>query len=93
MGSEGLTLVTTSSFSDKTSATDKTVSDSVGLEDGSDGGLASNYQLRGSGAISTIADITPKTLTVSGVTAANKTYDGLTLATLSGWRARWPGRC
>ena len=54
------------------------------MADGSNGGLAGNYQLSGSGAISTIADITPKELTVSGVTAANKTYDGTTLATLSG---------
>ena len=47
------------------------------------GADAVNYALTSSSA-SLSADITPKGLTVSGVTAANKVYDGSTLATLSG---------
>jgi hypothetical protein len=44
---------------------------------------ASNYILQNTLATTT-ADITPKPLTVSGITAADKTYDGTTTATLLG---------
>ena len=47
------------------------------------GADAGNYTLSTSSA-STSADITPKPLSVSAVTAANKVYDGSTAATLSG---------
>ncbi|PJD00060.1 hypothetical protein GQ37_000005, partial [Janthinobacterium sp. BJB1] len=50
------------------------------------GGLASNYQLPGLGAASAsnAVFITPKALTVSGISATSKVYDGTTAATLSG---------
>jgi hypothetical protein len=45
------------------------------------GSEASNYQLSSSGAV-TKANITPISLTVNGIAAADKTYDGNTSATL-----------
>jgi len=49
-------------------------------------GLASNYQLPSLGAASAsnAVFITPKALTISGISASNKVYDGSTAATLSG---------
>ncbi|MBK9529199.1 MAG: hypothetical protein IPO41_12965 [Acidobacteria bacterium] len=47
-------------------------------------GLASNYQLAGGATFSTTADITPRPLTLSGVAAAGKVYDGNRDATLTG---------
>lgn len=54
------------------------------LSDGT--GLASNYQLPSlnSASASNSASITPKALTVTGLVAANKTYDGTTTASVSG---------
>ena len=52
------------------------------LADGSNGGLAGNYTVSNPTGLS--ADITRKALTVTGVTAASKTYDGSTAATLGG---------
>ncbi|KAB8042756.1 YDG domain-containing protein [Janthinobacterium aquaticum] len=52
------------------------------LSDGSNGGLASNYTVGSVTGLS--ANITQKTLTVSGVTVASKAYDGDTKATISG---------
>ncbi|WP_159915425.1 YDG domain-containing protein [Pantoea sp. 18069] len=82
VGSETLTLSgQTGSFSDKNVASGQAVTvTGTTLVDGT--GLASNYTV--SNATGVTADITAKGLTVSGVTAANKTYDGTTLATLSG---------
>jgi formylmethanofuran dehydrogenase subunit C len=45
------------------------------------GADAANYTLGSSASVS--ADITPRALTLSGVTAADKVYDGSTVATLS----------
>ncbi len=50
------------------------------LGDGASGGLASNYTLASTTGLS--ATITPKSLTVTGIAAQNKTYDGTTVATL-----------
>ena len=50
------------------------------LHNGSGGGLAGNYSLA-NGAAS--GQITPKALTVTGITANNKTYDATTTATLA----------
>ena len=47
------------------------------------GADAANYTL-GSSSASVSADITPKALSVSAVTAANKVYDGSNVATVSG---------
>jgi len=68
------------SFNDKNAGTDKTVNVTGLALTGADLG---NYTAS-TGSVSTTADITPITLTVSSVTAANKVYDGTTTATLSG---------
>ena len=83
VGSETLTLSTTGQFDTKDAGTGKTVTAEVTLADGGNGGLASNYTVPASSVI-TSADITPKSITVSGVTAANKVYDGNTTASLVG---------
>src|SRR5690606_10173468 len=54
------------------------------LGNGSNGGLAENYTVRN--PIGLTANITPKALTIDGITAANKVYDGNTSITLSGGR-------
>jgi hypothetical protein len=74
-----VTLSQSGSFGDKNAATGKTVSYTSSLS-GSDAG---NYLLASAGGTTT-ADIAAATLTVSGSTAANKTYDGTTSATVSG---------
>src|SRR5207249_1300994 len=69
----------TATFASKTAGSAKTVT-ATGL--GLSGTDAANYQL-GSTTASTTADIIAKALTVSGVTANNKAYDGSTTATLN----------
>jgi filamentous hemagglutinin family protein len=78
-GGDAVTLGQSGTFSDKHAQTGKTVSYTNSLS-GSD---ASNYVLA-AGSGTTTADITAATLAVNGTTAANKTYDGTTVATLSG---------
>ena len=67
----------TGTFSDKTAANGKTVnlSETMGGDD------LSNYTVTAQGT--TTANIAKKALTVSGITASNKTYDGNTSATVS----------
>ncbi|MDF3163788.1 YDG domain-containing protein [Pseudomonas proteolytica] len=73
----------TATFADKNVGTDKVVTASgTTLVNGGNGGLASNYSL--ANPTGWTADITAKTLTVSGITANSKIYDGTTAATLSG---------
>ncbi|MCD2514684.1 YDG domain-containing protein, partial [Comamonas endophytica] len=82
VGNETLTLSgQTGAFSDQNAGAGKTVT-VTGATLGNGTGLASNYTV--SNATGVTADITAKALTVTGVTAANKTYDGTTVATLSG---------
>ncbi len=85
VGSETLTLNSgTATFATPGAANGKTVTATgYTLADGSNGGLASNYVLSSTSSTTT-ANITPKVLTVSGLTASNKTYDGTTAATVSG---------
>ena len=81
IGSETLGQTVGSTFSDKNVDTGKTVTvNSITLADGTNGGLASNYTI--SSGQTTTANITAKPLTVSGITAFNKSYDGTTTATL-----------
>ena len=81
IGSETLASTTSSSFNNKNVGTGKTVTvNSITLADGSNGGLAANYSI--SAGQTTTANITAKSLTVSGITASNKIYDGNTVATL-----------
>ncbi|WP_172600431.1 YDG domain-containing protein [Sulfurivermis fontis] len=80
VGSETVTVASaTGAFADKNTGTNKNVTASYTLADGANGGLASNYTLAGE---TLQASITPKALTAS-YTAANKVYDGTTVATVS----------
>ncbi|MCT9812300.1 YDG domain-containing protein, partial [Acidovorax sp. Be4] len=82
VGNETLVLSGQSgAFSDQNAGAGKTVI-VTGATLGNGTGLASNYTV--SNATGVTADITAKALTVIGVTAGNKTYDGTTDATLSG---------
>ena len=82
IGSETLGQSVSSTFSDKNVGTNKTVTvNSITLSNGSNGGLAGNYSI--SSGQTTTANITTKSLTVSGITGVNKTYDGSVGATLN----------
>lgn len=79
IGSDDLTVTAvTGTFDNKNVGTDKevTISDlTLG------GSVADNYELAPSGQQTyTTADITAKDITVSGIAASNKTYDGTTTA-------------
>ena len=81
IGSETLGQSVSSTFNNKNVGTGKTVTvNSITLSDGSNGGLAGNYTI--SAGQTTTANITAKALTVSGITASNKTYDADTNATI-----------
>ncbi len=84
VGSETLGVTgLTASFDDKNAGTGKTVTASGStLVNGGNGGLAANYTI--SNPTGLVANITPKALTVTGMTAGNKVYDGNTAATLAG---------
>ena len=70
-------------FADKNAGTGKSVTATgATLADGGNGGLAANYTISNPTGLS--ANITPKALTVTGMTAGNKVYDGNTAATLAG---------
>jgi hypothetical protein len=68
---------TAGSFADKNAGTNKSVTANLGLS-GTDAG---NYEL--TQPVNLTADITKASLSVTGVTANNKTYDGSTNATLN----------
>ena len=81
VGSETLGQTVGSTFDNKNVGSNKTVTvNSITLGNGSNGGLAANYSI--SAGQTATANITPKALTVSGITASNKIYDGNTVATL-----------
>ena len=82
VGDETLVLSgTTGVFGDKNAASNKTVTVSgASLADGT--GLASNYTV--SNPTGLTANITAKTLTLTGQLAGNKVYDGNAVASLSG---------
>ncbi len=84
VGSERLTFSPSGQFDTKDAGTGKTVTGTVALADGANGGLAANYALPGSGVVTATAAITPRPLTLSGVSAAHKVYDGNTTAMLVG---------
>ena len=90
IGSETLTSSTSSSFNNKNVGTGKAVTvNSITLADGTNGGLAANYSI--SAGQTTTANITAKSLTVSGITASNKIYDGNTVATLDSTSVTYSG--
>ena len=73
----------TGMFADRNAGSAKAVNLSGStLADGTNGGLAVNYAVAPLASLS--ANIAQKSLTVTGVTAANKIYDGSTIAVLSG---------
>jgi len=71
-------------FDTKDAGTGKPVAVQVALANGADGSLASNYTLVGGGAIAARGTIVPRFVTVNGITAADKVYDGTRTATLTG---------
>ena len=77
-GSDTVTVATTGTFADKNAAVGKTVDTSSALS-GADSG---NYTLTNADGTVT-ATIDKATLSVTGITANNKTYDGTDAATLS----------
>jgi hypothetical protein len=78
VGNDDVTVSATGSFADANAGTGKTVA----LATSFGGADAGNYTI--SGPAATTASITPKAVTLTGLAAANKTYDGTTAATLSG---------
>ncbi|MDO8065521.1 YDG domain-containing protein [Janthinobacterium sp. SUN206] len=81
VGSENVILSGLSGyFSDKNAGNGKAVT--VGAVLASDTGLASNYTVTNPDGLT--ASITPKALTVTGVAALDKVYDGTRLASVSG---------
>lgn len=81
VGDETVAITPLGRFQDKNAGSDKTVTLSLDLQDGSNGGKAANYALGGSAV--TTADILPRAVTLSGLAAQNKTYDGTVTATLA----------
>ena len=85
VGSETLLISGSGSFDNKNAANGKTVtvSDVTTLTPTDGTGLWSNYNLTTTGAKTTTANISKKSITLSGITAEHKTYDGSTSATVS----------
>lgn len=76
---------TTGTYVDKNVGTGKSVSASVTLVSATNGAAnVYGYALPSATASGLIGNITPATLSVSGVSAANKVYDATTLATVTG---------
>ncbi len=83
VGSETLTIdAGTGTFADKNVGTKAVTALGYSLADGTNGGLASNYSLSAQPVIAN-KSITAKPVTITGVTAASKVYDGSNNATLS----------
>jgi hypothetical protein len=85
VGSETLTY-TGASANDKNVVTANKYITSITLGDATDGsgGLATNYQLPTYSHPNAPVTITPKTLTISGLSSADKVYDATVSAALSG---------
>ncbi|MDP2142830.1 MAG: YDG domain-containing protein, partial [Gallionella sp.] len=77
VGGDTVTVGATGTFSDKNVANGKTVT----LASTYGGADAGNYAI--TDQASTTANITPKAMSVSGIVASNKVYDGTTAATVS----------
>ncbi|HSI59651.1 MAG TPA: YDG domain-containing protein, partial [Ideonella sp.] len=82
VGGETLVVNASGNFATKDVGNDQVVAVAYGLADGGNGGLASNYSL-GNPTSSALADIVPKDLRIDAVSAANKVYDGNTVASVS----------
>ena len=79
VANDDLSVSTTGEFSDKNVATDKTVTFGTLTLGGAD---ANNYIIKSDSQTTTTADITVREITVSGITAENKVYDGDVTATV-----------
>jgi hypothetical protein len=77
VGGDNLTVSTTGSFGDKNVGNSKTVT----LASSYTGTDLGNYSITDQATAT--ANITPKALTVSGITAADKVYDGSSAATVN----------
>ncbi len=77
LGTDTVTVSATGTFSDKNVGTNKTVS----LTSSYTGADVNNYSIVNQA--SATANITPAALTLGGITASNKVYDGTTAATLN----------
>jgi trimeric autotransporter adhesin len=77
----GETATYTETYDDKTADTDKVLTPAAVIKDAGDVNVSTNY------TVTAVTDetgvITTKTLTVSGITASNKIYNGTTSATLN----------
>lgn len=82
VGSENLGLNLAGLFDTKDVGVGKPITGTVALVDGS--GLAANYTLNGVTTVDATASITQRLLTLSGVLAADKVYDGTRDTLLSG---------
>ena len=81
---ESLTLLPgTVAFNNANAGVGKPVTGTFDLSDGP-GGQARNYRLADGGVLSTTADISPRPVSVTGATVADKVYDGTTVASVSG---------
>jgi filamentous hemagglutinin family protein len=81
IGTETVNATVVGTFNNKNVGTGKSVTDVYTLTDGTNGGLASNYVLADT---TTTANITKADLSLTGLTASNKTYDATSVATLTG---------
>lgn len=84
VGNQTLSLSTSAvTFDTKDAGTGKTVTGTLVLADGSQGGRAANYQLEGSSDLMLTGNILPRPVNFSSLVAADKIYDGHTLANVS----------
>ncbi|MBS4070714.1 MAG: Ig-like domain repeat protein, partial [Algoriphagus sp.] len=81
VGSETVTATAAGEYADANVGTNKTATITYTLEDGTNGGLASNYSLANGTAI---GSITSKSLTITGAITADKVYDGTNTAIVTG---------
>ncbi|ALK89383.1 YDG domain-containing protein [Limnohabitans sp. 63ED37-2] len=87
VGNETLSVTGSGSFDTKDAGTGKTVTVSnvtaLTLVNGDNGGDWSNYNLTTTGSKTTTAEIMKKDVTLQSITAASKTYDGTTDASIT----------
>ncbi|RXJ85439.1 beta strand repeat-containing protein [Arcobacter cloacae] len=84
VGSETLTYTGATANSKNVADNATNYITAINLADGTNNGLASNYQLPTLDATNAPATITARGLIVNGAVASTKTYDGTTAATISG---------
>jgi hypothetical protein len=88
-GGDTLTVSTTGTFANENAGTGKTVTFGTLILGGASAG---NYSVKGDSQTTTTANISKETVTVSGIVAADKTYDGETDATIDPSGAIFAGK-